>query len=269
MDVVLRCVNKIRSKALNRREFRQFLSDLNEEYGELLIHCEVRWLSKGKVLSRFWALKNSVYLFLSEIDELPTERECLQNDDWLNDVAFLVDITSHLNSLNARLQEKDKLFTNMCDDISAFKMKLHLFIRQLTEGTLEAFPTLKTLVVEKKFDLLQYKVKVESLLDIFQWRFQELTTEEDNVALFINLFVFPDAKICQLQQNLQQEVIDLKCNSALRCKFLELPASPSADHMISFWRLCLSNNLNTCVHLHRDIFVVLVRLIDASSHFLQ
>ena len=63
---------------------------------------------------------------------------------------------------------KKKLFTNLCDDISAFKMKLHLFIRQLTEGTLETFPTLKTLVVEKKFDLLQYKVKVESLLDIFQ-----------------------------------------------------------------------------------------------------
>ena len=128
MDVVLRCVNKIRSKVLNRREFRQFLSDLNEEYGELLIHCKVRWLSKGKVLSRFWALKNSVCLFLSEIDEFPTERECLQNDDWLNDLAFLVDITSHLNSLNARLQGKDKLFTNLCDDISAFKMKLHLFI---------------------------------------------------------------------------------------------------------------------------------------------
>ena len=70
---------------------------------------------------------------MSEIDELPTERECLQNDDRLNDLVFLVDITPHLNSLNARLQGKDKLFTNLCDDISAFKMKLHLFIRQLTE----------------------------------------------------------------------------------------------------------------------------------------
>ncbi|KII64304.1 hypothetical protein RF11_08159 [Thelohanellus kitauei] len=39
MDVVRR-VNKIRSSALNRREFRQFLSDMKEEYGELLLHFE-------------------------------------------------------------------------------------------------------------------------------------------------------------------------------------------------------------------------------------
>ncbi|KII64008.1 General transcription factor II-I repeat domain-containing protein 2A [Thelohanellus kitauei] len=72
VDVVVRCVNKICKSVLNRLEFRQFLSDMNEEYGELLLHCEVRWLSKGKVLSRFWALKNSIYLFLSEIDESHT-----------------------------------------------------------------------------------------------------------------------------------------------------------------------------------------------------
>ena len=85
---------------------------MNEEYDELLLHCEIRWSSKGKVLSCFWTLKNSVYLFLSEINELPTERECLLNDDWLNDLAFLVD-TSHLNFLNARLQGKENC-SNIC-----------------------------------------------------------------------------------------------------------------------------------------------------------
>lgn len=88
MDVVLKCVNKIRGRALNRRQFRLFLSVLQEEYGELLLHCDVRWLSKGKVLSRFWELKESIYLFLSEIDELPTERECIVCDEWLRDLAF-------------------------------------------------------------------------------------------------------------------------------------------------------------------------------------
>jgi len=36
MDVVVRCINKIRARALNRREFRQFLDDVDQEYGELL-----------------------------------------------------------------------------------------------------------------------------------------------------------------------------------------------------------------------------------------
>ena len=67
--------------------------------------------------------------------------------------------TSHLNSLNARFQGKDKQFTNLCDDISAFKVKLRLFIGQLTGGTLGAFPTLKTFVVERH--LTCYRLKWE------------------------------------------------------------------------------------------------------------
>ncbi|KII74748.1 hypothetical protein RF11_00238 [Thelohanellus kitauei] len=47
MYVVVRCVNNIRSSALNRREFWKFISEMNEEYDELLLHHEVRWLSKG------------------------------------------------------------------------------------------------------------------------------------------------------------------------------------------------------------------------------
>ena len=65
--------------------------------------------------------------FLKEIDELPKERECLEDNEWLNDLAFLVDITDHLNVLNTKLQGRDKLFSDMCNEITAFKMKLQLF----------------------------------------------------------------------------------------------------------------------------------------------
>jgi len=126
MDVVMKCINKIRARALNRREFRQFLKDMNKDPGELLLHCEVRWLSRGKVHSRFWLLRNSVGLlsFLKEINELPSECESLADNDWLNDLAFLVDITGHLKTLNTRLQGSNKLFTNLCNDVNSFKTKL-------------------------------------------------------------------------------------------------------------------------------------------------
>lgn len=237
MDVVVKCVNKIRGRALNRREFRVFLNILQEEYGELLFHCDVRWLSRGKLLSRFWELKESAYLFLSEIDDLPTERECIVCDDWLNDLAFLVDITSHLNKLNVSLQGKEKLFTNLCDDISAFKMKLQLFVGQLEAGTLTNFPTLQTRSAEHVINLEQYKDKLQSLLDAFRARFGEFETEQHNVMLFTNPFVFPDDKLCSLEPNLQQEVIDVKCSSVLRSKFMEIPASPNSKDMIQFWSM--------------------------------
>ncbi|KII69984.1 hypothetical protein RF11_09851 [Thelohanellus kitauei] len=68
---------------------------MNEEYDELLLHCEVRWLPKGKVCQIF-GHKNIIYLFLSETDELQTEQEYILNDEWLNDLALLGDTMSHL-----------------------------------------------------------------------------------------------------------------------------------------------------------------------------
>ena len=63
MDVVVKGVNKIRARVLNRREFKQYLQNLDAQYGELLRHSDVRWLSTGKVLARFWILKTCASVF--------------------------------------------------------------------------------------------------------------------------------------------------------------------------------------------------------------
>ncbi|XP_076346237.1 general transcription factor II-I repeat domain-containing protein 2A-like isoform X1 [Tachypleus tridentatus] len=97
MIPVVKCVNKIRAKGLNRREFREYCEVLDMEYGDLILHCEVHWLSRGQVLKRFWKLKNIVHGFLEEKEELPEERILLCNEKWMFDSTFLVDITSHLN----------------------------------------------------------------------------------------------------------------------------------------------------------------------------
>ena len=53
MDVVIKCVNQIRTKALKHRQFQSFLEEVGAEYEDLIYHCDVRWLSRGKVLERF------------------------------------------------------------------------------------------------------------------------------------------------------------------------------------------------------------------------
>lgn len=237
MDVVVKCVNKIRAKSLNRREFRQFISELDAEYGELLLHCEVRWLSKGKVLSRFWDLKRSILEFLTEINELPIEREYLANNEWLNDLAFLVDITGHLNNLNLKLQASNNLFANLCNCVASFKMKLQLFVIQLSEKKFDNFQHLKERMTDNDFDEDKYRSTVVELLTAFQSRFSEFADQTDNVALFTNPFNFPDERINCLDENLQLEIIDLKCNSVFKSRFAELPVIPTADDMISFWCL--------------------------------
>ena len=48
----------------------------------------------------------------------------LQNESWQIDLAFLVDITTHLNELNTKLQGKNQLVTQLYEHIKAFQLKL-------------------------------------------------------------------------------------------------------------------------------------------------
>ena len=74
MVPVVKCVNKIRARGLKQKQFRKYCELLDEEYGDLILYCEVRWLSRGQDLKRFWKLKRIVHDFLEEKDELPEER---------------------------------------------------------------------------------------------------------------------------------------------------------------------------------------------------
>ena len=76
MPVIVKCVNDIRAAALKRREFCELMNEVDELYGELL-HTEVRWLSRGKVLARYLAVKDHLYNFLCEKKMLPEERQKL------------------------------------------------------------------------------------------------------------------------------------------------------------------------------------------------
>ena len=60
--------------------------------------------------------------------------------------AFLTDITDHLNALNLKLQgKKSQIITRMYGNVILFKVKLCLWLKQLSEGSLSHFSTLKSL----------------------------------------------------------------------------------------------------------------------------
>ena len=66
LSTVITAVNKIKANALNSRLFHQLCIENDEDFQCLLLHTEVRWLSKGNCLKRFYTLFNSVLDFFQE-----------------------------------------------------------------------------------------------------------------------------------------------------------------------------------------------------------
>ena len=109
MKPVIKIINSIRAKAKQHRSFKVFLEEMSAEYGDLLLHAEVRRLSRGKILQRFLSLLNEVKLFMEERGE---DTSILSDAGWVLDLAFLTDLTGKLNQLNLQLQGNDK---TVCD----------------------------------------------------------------------------------------------------------------------------------------------------------
>ena len=60
LSLVTKAVIFIRARGLNHRQFQKFLNDLDTEHQDLTYFSEVRWLSKGSMLRRFYELQNEV-----------------------------------------------------------------------------------------------------------------------------------------------------------------------------------------------------------------
>ncbi|KAI6648307.1 General transcription factor II-I repeat domain-containing protein 2-like [Oopsacas minuta] len=81
MKLIVDVVNFIRSKGVNHREFKEFLKDLDSDYGDVLYFTSVRWLSRGVVLKRVWELRDEISSFLASKDKKVPEFEALKSQD--------------------------------------------------------------------------------------------------------------------------------------------------------------------------------------------
>ena len=171
--VVVSPVNFIRSRALNHRQFKAFLNEIEAGYKDVTYHTEIRWLSRGKTLERFLSLLDEITMFLKEKGNNVPQLEDVQ---WLSDLSFLADITYHLNVLNTKLQGRNQMVNDLANHIFGFEQKLKLFNSCLIGGELTHFPSTKKMV-EKHSSLhtaAMYSNKIEDLQNAFESRFEDI-----------------------------------------------------------------------------------------------
>ena len=217
MKVVVSCVTFIRAKALNHPQFQDFLSDLDAAYGDVLYHTEIRWLSRGKVLERFYNLLPEINEFLLTKGKVVPE---LIDPEWKWHLAFLTDITQLMNSLNLQLQGEGKLICDMFSHVKAFEVKLGLLQRQIKEENFVHLPMTQKLFAEKPvvaFPVEKCAEVLELLQLEFTARFQEVHLHAKDIRLFQNPFA---TDIDEVESVYQLELAELQSCDALKDTFL-------------------------------------------------
>uniref|UniRef100_A0A3B1INU1 DUF4371 domain-containing protein n=1 Tax=Astyanax mexicanus TaxID=7994 RepID=A0A3B1INU1_ASTMX len=172
MDLVTKVTNIIRggNRSLCHRRFITFLDEVDAEYGDLQLHTDIRWMSRGKCLERFFALRSEIPVFLENSISSDTRAYCvkLKDTQFLCDMAFLTDISAHLNHLNTLLQGKDQTVCDLYSHMTAFQCKLGLFIDGFSSprANLAHFPACDEIRKESprcEKQIQKYKADLEKL----------------------------------------------------------------------------------------------------------
>ncbi|XP_068201618.1 protein FAM200C-like [Palaemon carinicauda] len=134
LDVCVKAVNLIRSRALNHRLFPSLCEEVGQEHTVLLYPTEVMWLSRGLVLSRLFELRGEIHHFLHErVQELAMR---FSDPSFVQMLAYLADVFSALKELNLSLQGRGLDIVTARENLAAFKEKLALWIKRVKMGNL-------------------------------------------------------------------------------------------------------------------------------------
>lgn len=242
MDKTMKIINFIRSNSSTQhRLFRKFVHESEAAHFDLLLHNDVRWLSKGKALDRFIELRHHVVDFLkqSKSNAASDHLRTMQDGEYMSNVAFLSDIFAHLNALNLQLQGRGKCVVDMVERLGAFRTKLDLFYADLVPRKLLHFTSLKTVGMRRVTDGM--KDFIVQLRQNFSDRFNDFAIPRDVMDFVRDPFtVNPGGEFSANVQKLivldeatvQCQLIDIQASSQMKA------ALRDAENLTTFWLAC-------------------------------
>lgn len=229
----VKMVNFIKSRPLQNRLFAKLCDEMGENKKSLLFHTEVRWLSRGKVLTRVLELRDELIIFFQ--DKQTPFSLFLQNNECMLLLAYLADVFSHLNDLNVNLQGRDKNILLMTDKVHAFIKKLDIWIIRLQSKNLDMFP-LTSDYIEK--NLNEQDTIIRHSLDCMKMHLRELKTQlteyfpEDkndfSKRWVLNPFSENVVAAAKLPVEIHDQLIEMSADKTLQLQF-------TSEDLNTFW----------------------------------
>ena len=211
MSVVIKVVNYVKSSALNTRLFSKLCKDMDPDHTALLYHTQVRWLSKGNMLSRIFELREEVKLFL-----VAKQKHDLLfafgGEGYSTYLVYLADIFEAFNQLNKKLQNPETNIIVHSDAINAFVVTLNLWKQRAKNNNFASFHRLTEITGDdfnknSKEDIISH---LPNLQDEFERYFSEINTGSILMKVARNPLIH---KVEDVPEAIQEEFTELTNDS--------------------------------------------------------
>ena len=158
-NAAIHVIDFVKANSLNDRFFMQFCE--TEKFKTLLLHTEVRWLSKGSSLKRFVNMWEQVINFLKFKSQMADSnykkqagkaQEILEKPETAeikSKIFYLSDIFKTVNMQNLELQGKRSDLVTCAQKMKGYVGKLKYWKKQFEKKNLLAFENFKKLILHQ------------------------------------------------------------------------------------------------------------------------
>ena len=151
-SIVIKCVNYLKARPLNQHLFSCLCDEMGADHIRLLLHTEVRWLSRDQVLKRVYELREEIVTFLNKQNHVFMAEKFTQ-EKFIANIAHLTDIFNALNSLNQFMQSTGFTVIDHAVKITAYYKKLILWQTYVNRDEFSMFPELEKYISGKRLNV--------------------------------------------------------------------------------------------------------------------
>ncbi|KAE8298778.1 Zinc finger BED domain-containing protein 5 Transposon-derived Buster1 transposase-like protein [Larimichthys crocea] len=198
------------------RIFSALCEEMGSDHTAVLFHSESRWLSRGKVLSRVFELRDEIRIFLEEEENELAHK--FNNNKFLMKLAYLSDMFQKLNELNLQMQGSNTHLPHLADKITSFTRKLEMWEQRVTEGNIDSFENLKSFIEVNK---LQNTVIpcMKAHISALQKHFQRYFPVQDPTQYDWIRDPFSATPPAEFSTTENEQFIDVTSDSTMRLEF--------------------------------------------------
>jgi hypothetical protein len=221
----IKVVNYVKSRPLQSRLLENLCEEVGALHKHLLFHTEVRWLSRGNVLSRLFSLRSEMLLFL--MDSKHELSHFFSDEKWLIKLAYLADIFSHLNILNSSLQGPETTILYAQDRVNAFVRKLTLWNTRIKNEDFENFQLTQEFkeyvssIGDTSIDTSSLSLLISSHLEALIKQLNDYIPVKDTIGSVWITKPFSEKAVqkAELNAGLHDELIDISNDQSLKLTF--------------------------------------------------